>query len=107
MRETFQIKEGDFLTFDALVIFLASFQKLIICLFSKKSSSLFVYADTHSLVQRQAAQCVGRVIRSKADYGMMIFADKRLLDPPFSHLNVWIRDSNWRGCSSSTYKQDK
>ncbi|KAJ6337118.1 hypothetical protein OIU76_006899 [Salix suchowensis] len=26
---------------------------------------------------RQAAQCVGRVIRSKADYGMMIFADKR------------------------------
>lgn len=31
------------------------------------------------LMQRQAAQCVGRVIRSKADYGMMIFADKRLL----------------------------
>lgn len=29
------------------------------------------------LEQRQAAQCVGRVIRSKADYGMMIFADKR------------------------------
>ncbi|KAA3475002.1 DNA repair helicase UVH6 [Gossypium australe] len=46
LRDTFQIKEGDFLTFDAL---------------------------------RQAAQCVGRVIRSKADYGMMIFADKRLL----------------------------
>ncbi|KAK9086714.1 hypothetical protein Syun_029108 [Stephania yunnanensis] len=44
LRETFQIKEGDFLTFDAL---------------------------------RQAAQCVGRVIRSKSDYGMMIFADKR------------------------------
>ncbi|KAG6508379.1 general transcription and DNA repair factor IIH helicase subunit XPD-like [Zingiber officinale] len=44
LRETFQIKEGDFLTFDAL---------------------------------RQAAQCVGRVIRSKADYGMMIFADQR------------------------------
>jgi len=30
-------------------------------------------------MQRQAAQCVGRVIRSKADYGMMIFADKRLV----------------------------
>ncbi|GMY16642.1 general transcription and DNA repair factor IIH helicase subunit XPD [Fagus crenata] len=44
LRDTFQIKEGDFLTFDAL---------------------------------RQAAQCVGQVIRSKADYGMMIFADKR------------------------------
>ena len=26
---------------------------------------------------RQAAQCVGRVIRSKADYGLMVFADKR------------------------------
>lgn len=25
----------------------------------------------------QAAQCVGRVIRSKADYGLMVFADKR------------------------------
>ena len=35
----FQIKESDFLAFDAI---------------------------------RQAAQCVGRVIRSKADYGMMV-----------------------------------
>lgn len=26
---------------------------------------------------QQAAQCVGRVIRSKADYGLMVFADKR------------------------------
>merc|ERR1712154_211147 len=26
---------------------------------------------------RQAAQCVGRVIRSKLDYGLMIFADNR------------------------------
>ncbi|GER24815.1 RAD3-like DNA-binding helicase protein [Striga asiatica] len=59
LRETFQIKEGDFLTFDAL---------------------------------RQAAQCVGRVIRSKADYGMMIFADKRLVDPPFPHL--WLCSIN-------------
>jgi hypothetical protein len=39
LRETFQIKESDFLAFDAV---------------------------------RQAAQCVGRVIRSKADYGMMV-----------------------------------
>lgn len=29
------------------------------------------------LVGLQVAQCVGRVIRSKADYGMMVFADKR------------------------------
>lgn len=43
---------------------------------SGKTMNLFnhyVYVFT----QRQAAQCVGRVIRSKADYGMMIFADKR------------------------------
>ena len=26
---------------------------------------------------RQAAQCVGRVIRSKTDYGLMVFADSR------------------------------
>ncbi len=39
VREMFQIKESDFLAFDAV---------------------------------RQAAQCVGRVIRSKADYGMMV-----------------------------------
>ena len=39
LAETFQIKENDYLAFDAV---------------------------------RQAAQCVGRVIRSKADYGMMV-----------------------------------
>ncbi|KJE90279.1 hypothetical protein CAOG_08527 [Capsaspora owczarzaki ATCC 30864] len=44
LREQFQIREGDFLTFDAL---------------------------------RHGAQCVGRAIRGKSDYGMMIFADKR------------------------------
>ena len=38
-----QIKENDFLTFDAM---------------------------------RHAAQCVGRAIRGKTDYGIMIFADK-------------------------------
>jgi DNA excision repair protein ERCC-2 len=44
LREMFQIKESDYLAFDAI---------------------------------RQAAQCVGRVIRSKADYGLMVFADRR------------------------------
>lgn len=39
LRETFQIKESDYLAFDAV---------------------------------RQSAQCVGRVIRSKNDYGMMV-----------------------------------
>tara|TARA_B110000971_G_scaffold52124_1_gene52846 strand:- start:114 stop:359 length:246 start_codon:yes stop_codon:yes gene_type:complete len=44
LRTHFQIRESDFLNFDAL---------------------------------RQASQCVGRVIRSKIDYGLMIFADSR------------------------------
>ena len=44
LRETYNIRESDFLTFDAL---------------------------------RQTSQCVGRVIRSKADYGVMVFADMR------------------------------
>lgn len=44
LRATFQIREADFLNFDAL---------------------------------RQAAQCVGRVIRSKTDYGLVILADSR------------------------------
>lgn len=44
LREAFQIREQDFLSFDAL---------------------------------RQAAQCVGRVIREKSDYGLMVFADRR------------------------------
>lgn len=44
MREKYQIKDSDFLTFDAL---------------------------------RQSAQCIGRVIRSKTDYGLVILADVR------------------------------
>lgn len=44
MRIHHQIKDNDYLTFDAL---------------------------------RQAAQCVGRVIRSKTDYGLVILADSR------------------------------
>jgi DNA excision repair protein ERCC-2 len=44
MRDTFKIRENDFLSFDAM---------------------------------RHGAQCVGRVLRGKSDYGIMIFADKR------------------------------
>jgi len=44
LRDTFQIRENDFLTFDAM---------------------------------RHAAQCVGRALRGKTDYGIMVFADKR------------------------------
>ena len=39
---------------------------------------------------RQAAQCVGRVIRSKADYGLMVFADKRYNSPISAGLPGWI-----------------
>jgi DNA excision repair protein ERCC-2 len=44
LRDTYQIREQDFLTFDAL---------------------------------RQSSQCIGRIIRSKRDYGLIVFADKR------------------------------
>ncbi|XP_072032459.1 general transcription and DNA repair factor IIH helicase subunit XPD-like [Amphiura filiformis] len=44
LRDQFQIRENDFLTFDAM---------------------------------RHAAQCVGRAMRGKTDYGVMVFADKR------------------------------
>lgn len=44
LRDQFQIRENDFLTFDAM---------------------------------RHAAQCLGRCMRGKTDYGIMILADKR------------------------------
>ncbi|XP_064622367.1 general transcription and DNA repair factor IIH helicase subunit XPD-like [Lineus longissimus] len=44
LRDQFQIRENDFLTFDAM---------------------------------RHAAQCLGRVMRGKTDYGIMVLADKR------------------------------
>ncbi|KAF8338096.1 uncharacterized protein EI90DRAFT_3279597 [Cantharellus anzutake] len=44
LRDTYRIRESEFLGFDAM---------------------------------RTAAQCVGRVLRGKTDWGMMIFADKR------------------------------
>jgi DNA excision repair protein ERCC-2 len=44
LRETYRIKENDFLSFDAM---------------------------------RHAAQCLGRVLRGKDDYGIMVLADKR------------------------------
>ncbi|ETB60031.1 hypothetical protein YYC_02420 [Plasmodium yoelii 17X] len=44
LKETYNIQENEFLTFDAM---------------------------------RQASQCVGRIIRNKKDYGIMIFSDIR------------------------------
>nr|CAB3243287.1 TFIIH basal transcription factor complex helicase XPD subunit-like [Phallusia mammillata] len=60
LRENFQIRESDFLTFDAM---------------------------------RHAAQCVGRVIRGKTDYGIMVFADKRFArSDKKSKLPRWIQE---------------
>lgn len=59
LRDQFQIRENDFLTFDAM---------------------------------RHAAQCVGRAIRGKTDYGIMIFADKRFArSDKRSKLPKWIQ----------------
>lgn len=42
---------------------------------------------------RQTAQCVGRVIRNKQDYGLMVFADKRYgRKDKISKLPQWIQD---------------
>ncbi|XP_035225514.1 general transcription and DNA repair factor IIH helicase subunit XPD-like isoform X3 [Stegodyphus dumicola] len=60
LRDQFQIRESDFLTFDAL---------------------------------RHASQCVGRAIRGKTDYGIMIFADKRFSRvDKYGKLPKWIQE---------------
>uniref|UniRef100_A0A183J4D2 General transcription and DNA repair factor IIH helicase subunit XPD n=1 Tax=Soboliphyme baturini TaxID=241478 RepID=A0A183J4D2_9BILA len=42
---------------------------------------------------RQAAQCVGRALREKSDYGIMVFADKRFSrSDKRSKLPRWIQD---------------
>lgn len=59
LRETYQIKENDFLTFDAM---------------------------------RHAAQCLGRVLRGKDDYGIMVLADKRFARKQ-AELPKWIQNA--------------
>lgn len=56
LRDNFQIKENDFLSFDAM---------------------------------RHAAQCLGRVLRGKDDYGIMVLADRRFSRKK-SQLPKWI-----------------
>jgi DNA excision repair protein ERCC-2 len=71
LRDNFQIRENDFLTFDAM---------------------------------RHAAQCVGRALRGKTDYGLMIFADKRFArSDKRSKLPKWIMEYMKDGvCNLST-----
>jgi DNA excision repair protein ERCC-2 len=57
LRDNFQIKESEYLIFDAM---------------------------------RQCAQCVGRVIRKKNDYGLMVFADKR-----YAHIDKRDKLPKW------------
>merc|ERR1712080_487477 len=58
LRQNFNIKENEFLTFDAM---------------------------------RHAAQCLGRVLRSKQDYGLMVLADQRFeKEDKKSKLPQWI-----------------
>ncbi|XP_037072582.1 general transcription and DNA repair factor IIH helicase subunit XPD-like [Pollicipes pollicipes] len=60
LRDTFQIRENDFLTFDAI---------------------------------RHASQCVGRAMRGKTDYGIMVFADKRFQrSDKRTKLPLWIQE---------------
>ncbi|CZR52001.1 probable excision repair protein rhp3 [Phialocephala subalpina] len=59
LRETYRIRENDFLSFDAM---------------------------------RHAAQCLGRVLRGKDDYGIMVLADKRFLKKR-NQLPKWINQS--------------
>ena len=63
LRETYRIKETDFLSFDAM---------------------------------RHAAQCLGRVLRGKDDYGIMVLADKRF-QKKRSQLPRWISDEILEG----------
>jgi len=60
LRDQFQIRENDFLTFDAM---------------------------------RHAAQCLGRALRGKTDYGIMILADKRFgRNDKRGKLPKWIQE---------------
>ncbi|KAJ2901261.1 DNA repair helicase rad15 [Zalerion maritima] len=56
LRENYRIREGDFLSFDAM---------------------------------RHAAQCLGRVLRGKDDYGIMVLADRRF-QKKTGQLPKWI-----------------
>lgn len=47
---------------------------------------------------RHTAQCLGRVLRSKTDYGLMILADSRFLAPgKINKLPKWIQDRIEKG----------
>jgi DNA excision repair protein ERCC-2 len=63
LRETYRIRENDFLSFDAM---------------------------------RHAAQCLGRVLRGKDDYGIMVLADRRF-QKKRAQLPKWINQALLEG----------
>jgi DNA excision repair protein ERCC-2 len=55
---------------------------------------------------RQTSQCVGRVLRSKYDYGLMIFADKRYArNDKKDKLPQWIRNHIEQGSDNISIDQ--
>jgi len=55
---------------------------------------------------RQTSQCVGRIIRSKYDYGLMIFSDKRYAKPnKKGKLPRWIKSHFNEGCENVSVEQ--
>ncbi|KAK8236612.1 to 3 [Phyllosticta capitalensis] len=71
LRETYRIKENDFLSFDAM---------------------------------RHAAQCLGRVLRGKDDYGIMVLADRRF-QRKRNQLPKWINQYLTEGDTNMSVDQ--
>lgn len=71
LRETYQIRENEFLSFDAM---------------------------------RHAAQCLGRVLRGKDDYGIMVLADRRF-GKKRSQLPKWINAALMEGDANMSVDQ--
>jgi DNA excision repair protein ERCC-2 len=71
LRETYRIRENDFLSFDAM---------------------------------RHSAQCLGRVLRGKDDYGIMVMADKRF-SKKRNQLPKWISSALMESDSNMSVDQ--
>ncbi|GAB7347535.1 hypothetical protein MBLNU459_g4431t1 [Dothideomycetes sp. NU459] len=71
LRETYRIRENDFLSFDAM---------------------------------RHAAQCLGRVLRGKDDYGIMVLADRRF-GKKRGQLPKWINAALMEGDANMSVDQ--
>lgn len=82
LRENYGIRENDFLSFDGESVFSDS----------KKNAKAVSNVAHFILAMRHASQCLGRVIRGKDDYGIMILADKRFARKR-NQLPKWINQN--------------